>query len=87
MRCGLNYKGNFTHALYSNDYIKETREAVERFFKGYTHFNGNDMKGNEGWVYHFHKQDFEDNFDYFDTNYEKDLEKAWQKQLARLKKP
>jgi len=40
LRCGINFTGkNFQNALFSDEeeYMKGTREAVERFFEGYTH--------------------------------------------------
>lgn len=39
LRAGTNYTGNFQNALYSVEYLSRTREAVEKFFKGYTEYN------------------------------------------------
>lgn len=52
LRCGRNYKKrNFKHALYSHDYTKKTKSAVEKFLKGKTRYRG---KLNGGWVSTFH---------------------------------
>jgi hypothetical protein len=94
LRCGLDYHGHFNNALWNSadGYTEQTREAVERFFDGYTHFTTDGMTGGEGWVYWFSKDEFEQNdfesdFDSYDDGYDEDLEKQWNKRLALLKKP
>lgn len=51
LRCGRNYNleaDNFQEALYSDKYAKQTKEAVEAFFRGRTVYKGSNAI--DGWV-------------------------------------
>lgn len=89
LRCGTAYRDDFDRALKSQDYILETQAAVDKFLKGYTHCTLH-MSGWNGWVGNFSRSEFEDIW--YDKHYEAEegderFEKAWSKQLDRLKKP
>ena len=59
LRCGMNYRPadeNFEEALYSNGYIKKTKDATHRFFFGFTRYvdKGETISGiGKGWVNSF----------------------------------
>ena len=52
LRCGANYKplkDNFEEALYSTEYTRSTKYAIQRFLKGYTYYVGKKT----GWYKQF----------------------------------
>lgn len=61
LRCGLNYKSNednYEESLYSEGYIKETKEAVMRFLFGFTKYvPDNSLNVPRGWVSAFKNAD------------------------------
>lgn len=63
LRCGSYYdknKDNYEEALYSVDYSKSTKKALQRFLYGFTEFsyNGENFEGiGKGWVSYFANKD------------------------------
>jgi hypothetical protein len=58
LRAALSYKieqDNYEAALYSDNLIRETREAIKRFLYGFTQFTG--MNNDAGWVNIFKPKD------------------------------
>lgn len=56
LRCGINYTGDYESALYSIEYSKITKKAIQRFLYGFTEFNhnGEEFTGiGKGWVSYF----------------------------------
>ncbi len=51
LRAGLQYKGDYEEALFSTQYTKKTRYAVERFMDGHTKFVGRSCL--IGWMNQF----------------------------------
>ncbi len=52
LRAGLKYSGDFEKALYSIDYLRQTKNAVQRFIDGYTWYVG--KRPTEGWYNQFY---------------------------------
>lgn len=73
LRCGIHYTDNFNKALFSDSdgYMRDTEEAVGKFFNGYTHFKGK-MTAGKGWVSHFGRGENDNGFGF---NVEEELEK------------
>ena len=52
MRAGRNYKGSISNVVKSNNYLRATKYAFNRFLKGHTKFKGQLNGGRMGWYYY-----------------------------------
>ena len=66
LRAGEKYnkkRGNFKDAIWSNEYLEDTKYAVNRFLDGYTRFRGRGPATYEGWWNTFYIGNAEDKWD------------------------
>lgn len=82
LRAGLKYHKNFESALYSYEYAEQTRDAIERFFQGYTHC-AKKMTGTKGWVTHFDRDEADYELNDYDEE-DEDHDQEWQTYLEKM---